>query len=55
MKNIFALLFIVISFESCVDKKVDKKEEEIKQDTISPKIQMIERGGIIMPDRRDEL
>lgn len=55
MKNIFALLFVLISFESCVEKKIDDEEVEIKQDTFPSKIQMIESGGIIIPDKRDEL
>lgn len=55
MKNIFTLLFAIILFESCVNKKEDKMLEPKKSDTIQHKIQMIESGGIILPDNRDEL
>jgi hypothetical protein len=54
MKNIFALLVVVILSESCVNKK-EKISEDIKTDTIQQNIQMIDKGGIILPDKRDEL
>lgn len=54
MKNVFVLFLIVILSESCVNKE-EKISEDIKTDTIQPNIQMIDKGGIILPDKRDEL
>lgn len=54
MKNVFVLFLIVILSESCVNKE-EKISDDIKTDTIQPNIQMIDKGGIILPDKRDEL
>lgn len=54
MKNVFVLLLVVILSESCINKE-EKISEDIKADTIQPNIQMIDKGGIILPDKRDEL
>lgn len=54
MKNVFALLLVVVLSKSCVSKE-EKISEDIKTDTIQPNIQMIDKGGIIIPDKRDEL
>ena len=54
MKNIFVLLLVVTLSESCINKE-EKISEDIKTDTVQPKIQMIDKGGIILPDKRDEL
>lgn len=51
MKNIFALLFIAFLFDSCVNEKMEEK----KLETLQPRIQIIETGGIILPNNRDEL
>ncbi|WP_338378503.1 hypothetical protein [uncultured Flavobacterium sp.] len=55
MKNVFTLLFAIILFDSCVTKEEDKLLEQKNDDTIQHKIQMIESGGIILPDNRDKL
>jgi hypothetical protein len=54
MRNVFVLLLVVILSESCASKE-EKISEDIKTDTIQPSIQMIDKGGIILPDKRDEL
>lgn len=54
IKKVFILLLVVILSESCINKK-GKISEDIKMDTIQPNIRMIDKGGIILPDKRDEL
>ena len=54
MKNVIFLLLVVKLYVSC-NTKEDKKTEDIQTDTVQPNFQMIDKGGIIMPDKRDEL
>lgn len=55
MKNIFVLLLLLVTLsESCVNKE-EKISEDIKTYTVQRNIQIIDKGGIILPDKRDEL
>jgi hypothetical protein len=54
MKAIFTLLIILLSFKNCVNKE-DMRITESGLDTLRPKMQMINSGGIIiLPEKREE-